>query len=64
MTKSMVVLQGNQSENYMTLLSNLTDTELTELAEQFAIDSDNTVDIHEDLYGDDYADAMMRELFN
>ena len=49
----------------MTLLSNLSDTEMHELAEQFATFTDEVdCDIYPELSGDDYADAMMRELFN
>ena len=47
----------------MTLLTNLTETEMQELAEQFATFCDDANEnIHADLIGDDYADAMMKEL--
>ena len=50
----------------MTLLTDLTETEMQELAEAFATFWDvleqRDPDIHADLIGDDYADAMMKDL--
>ena len=52
-----------QNKPTMTLLTNLTETEMQELAEQFATFCDDANEnIHADLIGDDYADAMMKEL--
>ncbi len=54
----------------MTLLSNLTETEMQELAEQFATfcgdgnrhHDDINDDIYPELSGDDYADAILATL--
>ena len=47
----------------MTLLSNLTETEMQELAEQFATFCDDiNDDIYPELSGDDYADAILATL--
>ena len=43
----------------MTLFSNLTEQELTELEQQFAVTIEDEVDILPGFYGDDYVDAIM-----
>ena len=44
----------------MSLLNNLSDTELHELAEQFATFTDDVdCDVYPELVGDDYADAIL-----
>jgi hypothetical protein len=48
-----------KTDTTMTLFSNLTEQELNELEQQFVVNLDDTVDINADLYGDDYADAIM-----
>ena len=47
----------------MTLLNNLSDTELHELAEQFAtLIDDVDCELYPELMGDDYADAILADL--
>ena len=53
-----------QTTNHMTLLNNLSDTELHELAEQFATFTDDVdCELYPDLMGDDYADAILADLW-
>tara|TARA_Y100000996_G_C22512565_1_gene639043 strand:- start:1156 stop:1323 length:168 start_codon:yes stop_codon:yes gene_type:complete len=52
-----------QTTNHMTLLNNLSDTEMQELAEQFATFTDDVdCEIYPELSGDDYADAILATL--
>lgn len=48
-----------KTDSTMTLFSNLTEQELTELEQQCVVNLDDVVDVYPDLMGDDYVDVIL-----